>query len=139
MPPSTPSNLGVPCPLAMETAATTTTEAAWMKIIRRKRSKLVISRNARIQATNTLEKSIILEMAPPLQIGERNALRNRIPIIVKSSFPSLGTSLKVRLVRPRLLKRPHIARMEVILAKGTYLRPGIQSSGLAQYTTKKQL
>src|SRR5260370_35316401 len=59
--------------------------------------------------------------------------------MVRRSLASLGKSLKVRLVLPRLVNRPHMARMAVILASGKYLRPGIQSSGRAQKTKKKAL
>src|SRR5712692_5557819 len=114
-----------------------TTEAAWMKIIRRRRSKVVISRNVRAQATNTFEISMVRETAPPFQIGERKPLTYSRPIMASRYFPSLGKSLKVRLVRPRLENNPHIAKMAVILASGTYLKPGIQSPGRAQYTKKK--
>src|SRR5229473_4551061 len=59
--------------------------------------------------------------------------------MIRRSFASLGRSLYVRLVLPRALNNPHMARMAVILASGKNLRPGIQSSGRAQYTTKKPL
>src|ERR1700687_2471708 len=59
--------------------------------------------------------------------------------MVRRSFASLGRSLNVRLVLPRAVNRPHMARIAVILASGKNFRPGIQSSGRAQYTTKKPL
>src|SRR6267154_921765 len=59
--------------------------------------------------------------------------------MINRSLASLGRSLSVRLVLPNALNKPHIARMAVILASGKYLRPGTQSSGRAQYTTKKPL
>src|SRR6202051_3484552 len=59
--------------------------------------------------------------------------------MIRRRRASLGRSLKVRLVFPRAVNRPHIARMAVILASGKYLSPGIQSSGRAQYTMKKPL
>src|SRR5258708_19478382 len=59
--------------------------------------------------------------------------------MARRSFDSLGRSLYVRFVLPRAVNRPHMARMAVILASGKNLRPGIQSSGRAQYTTKKPL
>src|SRR5216684_2526214 len=57
--------------------------------------------------------------------------------MVRRSLDSLGRSLSVRLVLPRAVNNPHMARMAVILASGKNLRPGTQSSGRAQYTTKK--
>src|SRR5580765_4928863 len=124
-------------PLMMEMMQMATTEAAWMKMIRRRRSKVVISRNVSAQATNTFEISMVRETAPPFHIGERKPLTYNRPIIASRYFPSLGKSLKVRLVRPRLENNPHIARIAVILASGAYLKPGIQSPGRAQYTKKK--
>src|SRR5258707_14507220 len=121
----------------METMQITTTDAAWMKIMRRRRSKVVISRNVRAHATKTLEMSIVRETAPPFQIGERKPLTYSRPIMASRYFPSLGKSLNVRLVRPRLENNPHIARIAVIFASGAYLKPGIQSPGRAQYTKKK--
>src|ERR1700674_3761602 len=59
--------------------------------------------------------------------------------MIRRSLASLGRSLYVRLVLPRAVNRPHMARIAVILASGKNLRPGIQSSGRAQYTTKKAL
>src|ERR1700686_1118703 len=59
--------------------------------------------------------------------------------MINRSLASLGRSLSVRLVLPNAVNRPHMARMAVILASGKYLRPGTQSSGRAQYTTKKPL
>src|ERR1700687_823855 len=75
--------------------------------------------------------------APPLQTGDRNAPKSRRPIKIRRSLDSLGRFLSVRLVLPRAVNNHHIARMAVILASGKNLRPGIQSSGRAQYTTKK--
>src|SRR5580704_5868999 len=59
--------------------------------------------------------------------------------MIRRSLASLGRSLYVRLVLPRAVNRPHMARIAVILASGKNFRPGIQSSGRAQYTTKKPL
>src|SRR6202795_3435684 len=59
--------------------------------------------------------------------------------MIRRSLASLGRSLYVRLVLPRAVNRPHMARMAVIMASGKKFRPGIQSSGRAQYTTKKPL
>src|SRR6266852_5132370 len=137
MPPRTPSRRGMSCPLMMEMMQMATTEAAWMKMIRRRRSKVVMSRKVSAQATNTFEISRVRETAPPFQIGERKPLTYSKPISASRYLPSLGKSLKVRLVRPRLENNPHIARIAVSLASGTYLRPGIQSAGRAQYTKKK--
>src|SRR5271166_2804165 len=82
---------------------------------------------------------MVREMAPPLQTGDRNAPTNKYPIMIRSRVASLGRSLNVRLVLPRLLNRPHMAKMAVILARGKNFKPGTQSSGRAQYTTKKAL
>ena len=57
----------------MAAAQTATTENAWMKMIRRKRSKVVISRKTSTQAMQILEKSMVRLTAPPIQIGDRNA------------------------------------------------------------------
>src|ERR1700682_5374416 len=59
--------------------------------------------------------------------------------MIRRSLASLGRSLYVRLVLPRAVNRTHMARIAVILASGKNFRPGIQSSGRAQYTTKKPL
>ncbi len=101
-------------------------------MIRRKRPKLVMSRNTITQAIQILEKSIVLDTAPPFQTGERKPPMKSRTIMVSSSHASFGRSLNVRLVRPKLLNKPQIARMAVILARGAYLRPGTQSSGRAQ-------
>src|ERR1035438_7572348 len=78
-------------------------------------------------------------MAPPFQMGDSKPLTKYRMIKLKRSLPSCGTSLNVRFALPRAVKKPHMARMAVILARGKYLRPGTQSSGRAQYTTKNAL
>src|SRR5205085_2455818 len=139
MPPRTPSNRGRSPALRIEIMEMAATDAAWMKMIRRNRSNVVMRRNVRHQATKTLEISTARETAPPFQTGERSPLTYRRPIIARRYLPSFGKSLKVRLVRPRLENNPHIAKMPVILASGAWLKPGIQSPGRAQYTKKKAL
>src|ERR1022692_3254298 len=78
-------------------------------------------------------------MAPPFQMGDSKPLTKYRMIKLKRSLPSCGTSLNVRFALPRAVKKPHMASIAVILAKGRYLRTGTQTSGRAQYTTKNAL
>src|SRR5580658_351148 len=115
----------------------TATEAAWMKSTRRSLARLVTARKVRTQATNTLEKSRVRKNAPPFHTGENAAERKNIPIRSNRYKASLGKSRRPRFERPTLSSSPMIANTPEILASGTECNPGIQSSGRAQYTTKK--
>src|SRR5262245_12730335 len=107
-----------------------------MKMMRRSRSRFVTTRKVSTQATPTLAKSSERNSAPPFQTGDNSDAGTIRQIRASSKRPSKGTSRKRRLDLPILMIKPAKAKSPVSFAIGMYDRPGIQSSGRKQYTTK---
>src|SRR5438132_13263028 len=101
-------------------------------MMRRSLAKSVTTRKVSTQTIYTLAKSRVWFSAPPFQTGDRRADANNTAIIANRYQDSRGISRHLRRVLPRLLINPASASTPEILARGTYLSPGIQSSGRAQ-------
>src|SRR5579863_1527845 len=108
-----------------------------MKSTRRSLARVVTVKKVSTKATKTLAKSKVRKNAPPFHTGENAAETKNRPINSSKYKASLGRSRKPRLDRPTLSSSPRIANTPEIFASGTECNPGIQSSGRAQYTTKK--